>query len=150
MDCGAGDFACYFEIARGYILEWSPVVRAMAAFLTDLFNAAIEAIKPHLQSLIALGSLSFAIWKWVRYREGALFRRLRIWSRRPSAACASAGLISSVSFADQPPGRVRLHRFSSKTVFVASCCDASSVANLEQRSDHEHRPAARSGPPRDR
>src|SRR5215467_14134076 len=77
MDCAAGDFGCYLDTLRTKLVEWAPVLRAAVDFLTYLFNAAIEAIKPHLQSLIALGSLSFAIWKWVRYREGALFRRLR-------------------------------------------------------------------------
>jgi hypothetical protein len=77
MDCGAGDIACHFDFVRIKLLEWSPALQDAASFVTELFNAIIDAIKPHLQSLIALGSLSFAIWKWVRYREGALFSRLK-------------------------------------------------------------------------
>src|SRR5262245_44915150 len=77
MDCGTGDFACYVDVIRIKLLAWSPALQDAASFLTDLFNSIIEAIKPHLHSLIALGSLSFAIWKWVRYREGALFARLK-------------------------------------------------------------------------
>src|SRR5262245_29247149 len=52
-------------------------VRFGAHQVTAVFNAAVDALKPHLQSLIALGSSSFAVWKWWRYREAALFRRLK-------------------------------------------------------------------------
>jgi len=52
-------------------------VRFAVQQVTDVFNKVIDALRPHLHSLIALGSLSFAIWKWWRYREAALFRRLK-------------------------------------------------------------------------
>lgn len=45
--------------------------------MTGLFNAAIEALKPHLSPLVALGSFAFAIFKWYRYRDSVLFLRLR-------------------------------------------------------------------------
>jgi hypothetical protein len=77
MDCTTGDFACYADLIRQKWLEWAPIFQSLTEALTNFYNAAIEALKPHLHSLIALGSLSFAIWKWVRYREGALFRRLK-------------------------------------------------------------------------
>jgi hypothetical protein len=77
MDCVTGDFGCYFEFVRVKASEVAPFIRWLAASITDLFNAVIEALKPHLSSLITLGSLSFAIYKWLRYRDSVLFLRLR-------------------------------------------------------------------------
>ena len=77
MDCVTGDFSCYFEFVRVTASEVAPFIRWLAASITDLFNAVIEALKPHLSSLITLGSLSFAIYKWLRYRDSVLFLRLR-------------------------------------------------------------------------
>jgi hypothetical protein len=77
MDCEAGDFACHVETVRIKIALLLPFIRATAQYITDIFNGAVEALKPHLSALIALSSFSFAVWKWVRYREAALFRRLK-------------------------------------------------------------------------
>jgi hypothetical protein len=77
MDCGAGDFACYIDADHLKSLQVVPLLRELAQFLTFIFNAAVEALKPHLNALVALASLSFAIWKWYRYRDAALFDRLK-------------------------------------------------------------------------
>ena len=138
---GAGDFACYFDVVRIKLLEWSPVLHALAALLTDLFNAAIEAIKPHLQSLIALGSLSFAIWKWVRYREGALFRRLKdLIAKTISGLRIGRSDLLGIrvqAVARSECDRSAFHRGATSTGSLA----AQLVAHLKQRSHHEYRPA---------
>jgi len=54
-----------------------PVIRWLATSITDFFNTAVETLKPHLSPLITLGSLSFAIYKWVLYRDSVLFLRLK-------------------------------------------------------------------------
>ncbi len=77
MDCVAGDFTCYFDALRLKAMELLPVLRDTVLALTDFFNALVDTVKPHLNALIALGSFAFAVWKWVRYRESALFRRFR-------------------------------------------------------------------------
>jgi tetratricopeptide (TPR) repeat protein len=77
MDCAAGNFLCYFDVIRLNAGELLPVLRDTIGSLTDLFNGLVDTVKPHLNALIALGSFAFAVWKWVRYRESALFRRFR-------------------------------------------------------------------------
>jgi hypothetical protein len=71
----------WVRACRSDLQDCSTATRIVLGFiaeqLTRLFDAVIERLKPHLHSLIALGSLSFGIWKWIKYREAALLGRLK-------------------------------------------------------------------------
>jgi hypothetical protein len=74
MDCVSGSISCevqqWLVIASGWVSQ-------LATALVDRFNELVDWIKAQLKELIAIGSFAFAIWKWLRYRDSALFARFR-------------------------------------------------------------------------
>jgi hypothetical protein len=89
MDCGIGNLACLLSIPFGDLwaefLAWTKIVqpaveeiaRQIVGTVDQLLTAFSNLLGRHLQSLITLASFSFGVWKWYRYREGALLRRFR-------------------------------------------------------------------------
>ena len=74
MDCIPGSFSC--DVQQWLIVE-SGWVSQVATALVDRFNDVVDWIRAQLKELIAIGSFAFAIWKWLRYRDSALFARFR-------------------------------------------------------------------------
>ena len=74
MDCIPESFSCevqqWLVVASGWVSQ-------VATALVDRFNELVDWIKAQLKELVAIGSFAFAIWKWLRYRDSALFARFR-------------------------------------------------------------------------
>jgi hypothetical protein len=91
MDCGAEELLCR-------LIEWlshnAYAVRQTLEFLDTLWSSAggqiADFLRDHGEKLIALLSFSFAVWRWWRYREGILHKRLEEYIRESDARLGPA------------------------------------------------------------
>jgi hypothetical protein len=91
MDCGADELLCR-------LIEWlshnAYAVQQLIAFLDSVWANAggqiVDFLKQHGEKLIALLSFSFAVWRWWRYREGILHKRLEEYIRESDARLGPA------------------------------------------------------------
>lgn len=74
MDCVQGNFACDVQQWLAFAFSW---VAEAVSYVVGRFNELIDWLKSQLKELIAIGSFAFAVWKWLRYRDSALFARFR-------------------------------------------------------------------------
>lgn len=93
MECGADELACH-------LIDWalnSPYVVKEAFDAFDVVWKQTgwhigEFLQKHGEKLIAIFGFCFAVWKWLRYREGILHKRLQEFIRESDArlgpACA--------------------------------------------------------------
>ena len=73
MDCAQGSIAC--DVQQWLTIAIAGLSEAIRYGL-DQFNLLIDWIRSQLKELIAIFSFAFAIWRWWRYRESVLHRRL--------------------------------------------------------------------------
>jgi hypothetical protein len=73
MDCGQGNLFCDIQHWLTVSIIW---ISDALQYAVDQFNLLVDWIRSQLKELIAIGSLALAIWKWWRYRENVLHRRL--------------------------------------------------------------------------
>jgi hypothetical protein len=82
MECGADELACH-------LIDWalnSPYVIKEAFDALDVVWTQAgwhigQFLREHGEKLIAIASFSFAVWRWLRYREGVLHKRLQDYIR---------------------------------------------------------------------
>jgi tetratricopeptide (TPR) repeat protein len=145
MEWGIGNFACLYAISFGdswtELLVWSrslqpaieELIRAIVETIDQLLTGFSNLLGRHLQSLITLASFSFGVWKWYRYREAALLRRLREFLEREERGLrhARSNLLEIVCrpapgqrttaplFSVEPLRRVLLKRYWRPTLSIA-------------------------------
>ncbi len=73
---GEGVPSCFVVDVWQQIVSLLLMVQAGLEELLRSTNTSVELAKQHLQSLVVLASLGFALWNWRRYREKMLLRRL--------------------------------------------------------------------------
>ena len=85
MDCGAEEFACQAialitnnELAASALLKLVGQTSEQAVGLIGLVGAFL---KEHGDKLIGLAGFSFGVWRWWRYREQILHKRLAEYLR---------------------------------------------------------------------
>lgn len=107
MDCGPNEPVCQFF---DWLARHPHSIRQVLQFVDGLWNQAggqlIAFLKEHGEKLVAIASFSFAVWRWWKYRERILHKRLEEYIRESDARLAPA---SAQTFeAILRPGRTAL------------------------------------------
>lgn len=91
MDCGADELLCR-------LIDWlshnAYAARKTLEFLDAIWKGAggriVDFLREHGEKLIALLSFSFGVWRWWRYRERILHKRLEEYIEESDARLAPA------------------------------------------------------------
>ena len=109
MDCGSQGALCELanwlsenELIGPWLVE---VIGRFSGHAAGIVRAIAEFIKDYGQSIVGLVGVSFGIWRWWRYREHILHKRLAEYLRENDARLAS-GTADLIELIQRPaPGQ---------------------------------------------
>lgn len=91
MDCGPNEFVCHFF---DWLARHPHTIKQAFQLVDGVWNEAggqlIAFLKEHGEKLVAIASFSFAVYRWWRYRERILHKRLEEYIRESDARLGPA------------------------------------------------------------